>query len=252
MSGEVKSTKHDGVTGKMGELNKEFTKKSEFNKSLNEKCKQFINDGKSKDHKYKISRQLPENYKTLCDKHGDFRRVKIDKEFNKTFNGSKPKDYEYPKNRYIEELSPVRRGQEIEHGRAKDYKKYQNIRRLPKNFKTLDFIKDGNTGVRWGINKERNEVIDNTVGISLKTFDARCKSFKTADSTYNYFNKYARQLKNYNSYRLKGVEVRNLKKRILNLEYLGGKLSTEQKEGLLKLNKKYKKKDFEINVSKFR
>lgn len=75
--------RNEVITGKP-DVKSESSEKRELKKHLNEHLEKSIYYGNSKDSKYKISRQLPKNYKTLYDKHGDFRKL-----------SGKPKDYEY-------------------------------------------------------------------------------------------------------------------------------------------------------------
>lgn len=88
------NTRKEGITSKP-DVKSESSEKKELKKHLNEHLEKSIYYGNSKDGKYKISRQLPENYKSLYDKHGDFRKLRTDKEFNKIFYSGKPKVYEY-------------------------------------------------------------------------------------------------------------------------------------------------------------
>ena len=162
------------------------------------------------------------------------------------------KSLNFAKDGKVHDLRGTPRGQTIEHYMAKYFKKFYNdIRRLPKNFKTLDFVKGGETKVDWNVNKKRAEIIEGAIGISEKTFDVRGKSFETADRTYNYLRRYVNQLDKFTSYKLNGIEVKNLKEKTLNLRYVGGELSTEQIKGLLRLIKLGNDRHIKINIYKF-
>ncbi|WP_292389912.1 hypothetical protein, partial [Methanosarcina sp. UBA5] len=154
------------------------------------------------------------------------------------------------KGRKAYDLSETQMGKTSEDYMAKYHKRFNDdIRRLPKTFKILDFVKGGETKISYNNNK-RHEVIEDAIGISEKLFCVRSKSVETADSTYKYLSKYVYDLKKFKSGTLKGIEVKNLKGKILNIRYVG-KLSTEQKEGLLRLEKLADKNHIKLNIHKF-
>jgi WXG100 family type VII secretion target len=144
------------------------------------------------------------------------------------------------------------RGNTIEHYMAKLCRRGGEIRRLPKNFKTIDFVSGGTTRVIKDANgKWAGEVIEGAVGISEKTLDLGGTSVKSADELFRSQKRHIDALIDFKPYKGKGIEVKDLSEKVLNLRYGPGKPSQAQIEGLERLIKYAQDNDITINISRF-
>lgn len=116
------------------------------------------------------------------------------------------------------------RGMAIEGAMAKVYRRMSGgIRRLPANFKTLDFVSGGTTTVTVGADGIRSEAIVGATGISEKSLDLltlTTRQEKSARAITDTLRGHIRDLFQFEHYTLEGIEVSELSGRVLNV-YVG-------------------------------
>lgn len=134
------------------------------------------------------------------------------------------------------------RGMDIEAAMAKVYRRMNGgIRRLPANFKTLDFVSGGTTTVTVAADGARSEAIVGATGISEKSLDLltlTTREEKSAKAIKNALRKHIGDLFQFEHYTLKGIEVSDLSGRVLNV-YVGPGVPTAAQSEAIKATADY-------------
>ena len=116
------------------------------------------------------------------------------------------------------------RGMAIEGAMSKVYRRMTGgIRRLPANFKALDFVSGGTTTVTVTAEGVRTEAIVGATGISEKSLDlltVGAREAKSAEAITQSLRSHIRDLFQFERYELQGIEVSDVSSRVLNV-YVG-------------------------------
>ncbi len=129
-----------------------------------------------------------------------------------------------------------KRGMAIEGAMAKVYRRMTGgIRRLPANFKGIDFVSGGSTTVTVAADGARSEAIVGASGISEKSLDLltlATREPKSPASVTDTLRKHIRDLFQFEHYQLQGIEVSELSSRVLNVYVGPGAPSAAQAEAI--------------------
>jgi hypothetical protein len=109
------------------------------------------------------------------------------------------------------------------------------IRRLPANFKTLDFVSGGTTTVTVTADGTRTEAIVGATGISEKSLDLltlTTREEKSAAAIQDALRKNIRDLYQFEHYQLQGIEVSDVSSRVLNVYVGPGAPTAAQSEAI--------------------
>ncbi|MGI8587617.1 MAG: eCIS core domain-containing protein [Chloroflexia bacterium] len=150
------------------------------------------------------------------------------------------------------DLPTDKRGLSIENAIGKLYRTLGQIRRMPKNFKGIDFVSGGKTTVlRDASGKRIGELIEDAMGISEKSLDLRGKVVQTAAGMRGTILKHITQLYEFEAYKLEGIEVRSLKDKMLNIWIGPGKPTAAQLQGVAEAIESAKLNNILINITPF-
>ena len=164
---------------------------------------------------------------------------------------------------YIKELQSTGtiRGNLIEDFLAKLFKR-GGIRRLPKFFKTFDFVQNGKLKVLRNAQGLRiGEIIEDATAISLKSIDLRAKTFtKSAKEISSYLKKqFIDPIAEFTEYTAKtrigkevNLTIKNPSEKILLLRYGPGKLTDNVVDAFEELRQYAHSKNINIEIAPFR
>ena len=144
------------------------------------------------------------------------------------------------------------RGLAYEGAMGKMYRRMGPVRRVPKNFPGIDFVANGRVQVlRDASGKWAGEVITDGMGISEKTLDLRNKSMQSAKGISRAIRNHIEKLYAFDDATLEGIEVKNLKDKVLNVAIGPGKPTPEQQQGIQDAIDHAKLADVIINIFVF-
>lgn len=144
------------------------------------------------------------------------------------------------------------RGLSYEGAMAKLYKRMGNVRRVPRAFEGIDFVANGRvTVLRDAAGRRIGELVEDSMAISEKTLDLTGKSVQTSQGMSRAIRNNINKLYDFEGYSLKGVEVRAIKDKVLNVAIGPGEPTAAQAAGIQDAIDHAKLADVIINIFRF-